>query len=136
MHDVVAIAEQLLAAPSTVKVADAPVLVVSPPGTHQHTEELRKIAAAIRLEGLTVEEPSIDDVISGAAMGKIAGFVEPQLGVAISVSPIAAEARALASELRKFAADKQRAAVSQLELELERAVIAEHEKLAAAAVAH
>lgn len=131
MHDVVAIAERLLAsAPSQTKVAAAPVLAESSPDADAFAIELRKLAHAIRVEGVTVNHFDLDDVLSGSAVLKIASDAELPPGSAISRSPLAAEARALAAELRKFAAEERRLKITSEQKELESEVVAIHEKRA------
>lgn len=131
MIDVVAAAERLLAAaPATTKVASAPELTPSEDGAPEFVVLMRKFAHAVRTEGLTVEPITVDEVLRGTFQTKIASDEEPRAGSAVSLSPIAAEARALAAGLRKFAADQRRAQAASLEREIELAVLAEHEKLA------
>lgn len=130
MHDIASLAEQLLAsAPRVPKVASAPA---DSPSAHEYANLLRKIAHAVRAEGLTVSEVDLDDILSGVAMLKIASDEESPAGAAISRSPIAAEARALATQLRKHAADVRRTRVAETQIELERAVVSAHQKLASA----
>lgn len=131
MLDVARLAEQLIAdgVPSQTKVADAPVLVVSE-GEHRLSAALKKIAHLVRTEGITVQHLDLEDVLSGAAVMKIAADEEAPMGAALSTHPLAIEARKFAAELRKFAADERRAKIASMELELEREIVAHHEKRA------
>ena len=130
MHDVAALAERLLALPSPVKVASAPVPAPSAPDTHEYAVALRKIAHLIRVEGVTVSHFDLDDVLSGAAVVKIASDETSEEAGKVSTHPVAIEARALAAELRKFASAQRREKIAADERALELAVIAEHEKRA------
>lgn len=131
MLDVVAFAEKLLAqAPSTTKVAEAPVLARAADGEHPHALSLRKIAQQVRLEGITVQHLDLDAVLSGAAQMKIASDEEAPVGAAVVRHPLAVELMKAASDLRAFVASERRAKIASMELELERAIVAEHEKRA------
>lgn len=131
MLDVARLAEKLIAdgVPSQTKVANAPVLVVSE-DEHELSIGLKKIAHLLRTEGITVQHLDLEDVLSGAAVMKIAADEEAPMGAALSTHPLAIEARAFAAELRKFAADERRAKIASMELELEREIVAFHEKRA------
>jgi hypothetical protein len=131
MLDVAALAEKLLAEgpPSQTKVASAPVFVAVE-GEHAYAASLRKIAHLVLTEGITVQHLDLDDVLSGAAVMKIAADEEPPMGSALAVHPLAVEARRWASELRKHAADERRAKIASMERELEEEILAIHEKRA------
>lgn len=131
MLDVARLAEKLISegAPSQTKVADAPTFVAQD-GEHPMAVSLKKIAHLLRTEGITVQHLDLEDVLSGAAVMKIAADEEAPMGGALSTHPLAIEARAFAAELRKFAADERRAKIASMELELEREIVAHHEKVA------
>lgn len=131
MLAVAALAEKLLAEgpPSQTKVASARAFVAIE-GEHAYATALRKIAHLVLTEGITVQHLDLDDVLSGAAVMKIAADEESPMGSALSSNPLAVEARRWASELRKHAADERRAKIASIERELEAEIVAFHEKRA------